>query len=80
MLLRRRAGGFGLSRIDELAAFGAFGLVMVRLPGRSISVTSRSPKSYLYSLHCSSLLGLPFVFLNIELVKPKKRNYNGDCR
>ena len=25
-----------------------------------------------YSLHCSSFLGLPFGFLNIELVKPKK--------
>ena len=25
-----------------------------------------------YSLHCSSFLGLPFRFLNIKLVKPKK--------
>ena len=25
-----------------------------------------------YSLHCSSFLGLPFTFLNIELVKPKE--------
>ena len=25
-----------------------------------------------YSLHCSSFLGLPFRFLNINLVKPKK--------
>ena len=31
-------------------------------------------RSYLYSLHCSSFLGLPFDFgiLNIDLVKPKK--------
>ena len=33
-----------------------------------------------YSLHCSSFLGLPFGILNIELVKPKKRTYNGDYR
>ena len=33
-----------------------------------------------YSLHCSSFLGLPFRILTIELVKPKKRNYNGDSR
>ena len=32
------------------------------------------------SLHCSSFLGLPFRILNIELVKPKKRNYNGEYR
>ena len=29
-------------------------------------------------LHCSSNLGLPFRILNIELVQPKKRNYDGD--
>ena len=33
-----------------------------------------------YSLHCSSFLGLPLRILNIDLVKPKKRNYNGDYR
>ena len=33
-----------------------------------------------YSLHCSSFLGLPFRILNIELVKPQKRKYNGDSR
>ena len=33
-----------------------------------------------YSLHCSSFLGVPFRTLNIKIVKPKKRNYNGDCR
>ena len=32
------------------------------------------------SLHCSSFMGLPFRMLHIELVKPKKRNYNGDYR
>ena len=32
-----------------------------------------------YSLHCSSFLGLPFSFLNIELVKPKKELHR-DCR
>ena len=33
-----------------------------------------------YSLHCSSFLGLPFRILHIALLKPKTRNYNGDCR
>ena len=32
------------------------------------------------SLHCSSFLGLPFRMLNIKLVKPNTRNYNGDYR
>ena len=32
------------------------------------------------SLHCSSFLALPFRILNIDLVKPKKKNYNGDYR
>ena len=35
---------------------------------------------YTYSLHCSSFLGLPFRILNIDSVKPKKWNYNGDYR
>ena len=30
------------------------------------------------SLHCSSFWGLPYRILIIYLVKPKKRNYNGD--
>ena len=33
-----------------------------------------------YGLHCSFFLGLPFRILNTKLVKPKKRNYNGDHR
>ena len=33
-----------------------------------------------YSLHCSSSSGLPFRILNINLVIPPKRHYDGDDR
>ena len=45
-----------------------------RLPGLEVGL------GLTCSLHCSSFLGLPYRVLIIYLVKPKKRNYNGDYR
>ena len=54
--------------------------VMVKDPEPEPSNAEPSGFESTCSLHCSSVLGLPYRILIIYLVKPKIRNYNGDYR